>query len=242
MSDTETYTIQVYNNSDEPQNYLLFQTVPVLSGSAEVFANVYQSSGVIESGPYSQVTFQMTNEYYAVYGTNPTPLGDKVRVTTGSAAPVTLSSGQTPPETPGTQCVMSTTSGKYPNWASVTPTQQQEPNAFGIYCDGTFEYPTETNIFIGMGAPDPVSQDIIPVTTVPASPNTYFYFQPIVKYYIGTGEYEAGTVVNITEIGQVCPVDFTQLPEPTAIYTQGRDNEYYPGAPSEDAVKGHKKK
>ncbi|GIK03443.1 hypothetical protein Aspvir_007513 [Aspergillus viridinutans] len=242
MSDTQTYTIQVYNNSDAQQNYLLFQTVPVVSGSSNVFANVYQASGPIQSGNYSQVTFQMTDEFFAVYGTSPTPLGDKVRVTTGSAESVPLSSGEVPPLNAGTTCVMTTTESEYPTWATVSQTQKTEPNAYCISCDGSFNYPTQTNIFIGMGARDPESKDIIPVTTVPASPNTDFYFQPIVKYYIGTGNFEAGTVVNITEIGPVLTVDFTQLPEPSAVYTQGRDNEYTPGAPSDDAAKGRKKK
>ncbi|KAF7169652.1 hypothetical protein CNMCM5623_002336 [Aspergillus felis] len=239
---SQNYSIQVYNNSDQLQNYVLFQTVNVPSGQPNVFANVYQSSGIIESGTYSQVTFQMANEYYAVCGTNPAPLGDHVRVTTGSAVPVTLSSGETPPETPGTLCVMSTTDGEYPHWASVTQTQNTEPSAFCISCDGSFNYPTPTNIFIGTGVQDPVSKHIIPVATVPASPSSNFYFQPIVKYHIGTGEFEAGTVVNITEIGPVLDVDFTQLPENSAVYTQGRNGEYTPGAPSDDAVRGHEKK
>jgi hypothetical protein len=98
------------------------------------------------------------------------------------------------------------------------------------------------NIFIGMGAQDPVTQGITPVATVPANPNSDFYFQPIVKYYIGTGEFEAGTVVNITEIGPVLSVDFTQTPETTAIYTQGSNNEYTSGSPSDAAVKHGKKK
>ncbi|PKX92865.1 uncharacterized protein P174DRAFT_461362 [Aspergillus novofumigatus IBT 16806] len=204
-----TFTIQVYNYSGAPRNYLLFQTVPVPDGQPDIFANVYQSSGQISSGYDSQVTFEMTDEFFAVLGMNPTPLADKVKVTTGSAASVTLSSGETPPEQHGTLL-----------------SQLAEPN-----------------IFIGMGARDPSTQGIIPVATVPASPNYDFYFQPIVKYYIGTGDYEPGTVVNITEIGPVLEVDFTQLPGTTAVYTQGRDNNYTPGPPSDsEAAKGHKKK
>ncbi|GFF39855.1 hypothetical protein IFM46972_06022 [Aspergillus udagawae] len=239
---TQNYSIQVYNYSGAPRNYLLFQTVPVPSGQPNVFTNVYQSSGIVQSGNYSEVTFQMTDEFFAVYGANPTPLGDHVRVITGSAEPVTLSSGEKPPEQPGTMCVMTTTQGEYPAWEKVSQTQQTEPNAYCISCDGTFNYPTETNIFIGMGAPDPYTQFIIPVATMPASPNYNFYFQPIVKYYIGTGDFEAGTVVNVTEIGPVLTVDFTQLPGNTAVYTQGQDNEYTLGPPSDtEAVKGHKK-
>lgn len=143
MSDATTYTIQVYNESDEPQNYLLFQTVPVPSGQPNVFANVYQSSGLIESGNYSQATFQMTNEFYAVLGTAPTPLGDHVKVSTGAAEPVTLSSGNAGSD-PGTTCVLSTTDGLYPKWGDVTQSQNVEPNAFCISCDGTFEYPTQS--------------------------------------------------------------------------------------------------
>ncbi|EAW11704.1 uncharacterized protein ACLA_094030 [Aspergillus clavatus NRRL 1] len=237
MSTTQNYTIEVYNYSGQPRNYLLFQTVPVPSGQPDVFANVYQSSGIIESGDYSQATFEMTNEFFAVLGTAPTPLGDHVKVTTGAANQVTLSSGETPPEQPGTMCVLSTTEGLYPKWVDVTQTQNQEPNAYGISCDGTFEYPTETNIFIGMGARDPVTQGITPVATVPANPNYNFYFQPVVKYYIGTGDFDAGTVVNITEIGPVLTVDFTQSTENSVVFTQGPNNEYTPGGPSSDAAK-----
>ncbi|EAW25203.1 uncharacterized protein NFIA_106930 [Aspergillus fischeri NRRL 181] len=212
-----TYSIQVYNYSGAPRNYLLFQTVPVPDGQPDVYANVYQSSGQIASGNDSQVTFEMTDEFFAVLGTNPTPLADKVKVTTGSAASVTLSSGETPPEQPGTLCV---------DHLERRVSQLGEPN-----------------IFIGMGARGPSTQGIVPVATVPASPSYDFYFQPIVKYYIGTGEYEPETVVNITEIGPVLDVDFTQLPGTSVTYTQGRDNHYTQGPPPDsEAAKGHKKK
>lgn len=246
-----TYSIQVYNYTNRPRNYILFQTVPVPSGTPEVFTNVYQSSGLIESGNYSNVKFTITDEFFAVLGTAPKPLDNHVRVTTGAAEAVTLSSGETPPITPGTQCYLSTSDGKSPFWQPSSASQKSWPKAYGIHCDGSFKFPNESksnilyftsdpadsmdtaNIFIGMGARDPKQGGITPVATVPADPNSDFYFQPIVKYYIGWGDFEPGTVVNIAEIGPVLTVDFTQLTVNNVVYTQDSSNNYKSGPPPE---------
>lgn len=162
MGDAETYSIQVYNTSNSTKNYLLFQTVPVASGTPAVFTNVYQSSGPIQSGDYSEVQFTMTNEFFAVLGTAPTPLGDHVKVTTGAAIPVTLSSGENPPNEPGTMGTLSTEGGDglHPYWEQVSNTQSNEPNAYGISCDGSFEFPNASMMNSGLSYSLTTDRDI----------------------------------------------------------------------------------
>lgn len=104
-----TYSIQVYNDSGIPQNYLLFQSAPQLSGDGTVFTNVFQQSQQIPSGDNSNVIFNMTNQYYAVIGTAPTPIDDGVKVNTSSYIPVQLSSSSQG----GTKAIMTTSGGRH---------------------------------------------------------------------------------------------------------------------------------
>ncbi|KFZ13843.1 hypothetical protein V502_06413 [Pseudogymnoascus sp. VKM F-4520 (FW-2644)] len=221
-----TYSIQVYNDSGIPQNYLLFQSAPQLSGDATVFTNVYQQSQQIPSGDGSNVTFNMTNQYYAVIGTAPTPIDKGVKVNTSSYIPVQLSSASQG----GTKAVMTTSGGgtgcSFDDSAQTLESDIE--NTFEIETDDSFGYPSPGNIFLGMGAQSP--SGVVPVASVSAAPNQKYYFNPVARWYIGTGTYTPGTVVNITDIGNIQECDFTysQLPQ---TYYQGPDQLYHSGSP-----------
>ncbi|KAM0295339.1 hypothetical protein ACHAPM_010866 [Fusarium culmorum] len=68
----ETITITIKNRSTADRAFLLFQALPTPGGifSEQVFTHVYQKSPAIGGNAHDQVTFQITKEYFAIYGTN----------------------------------------------------------------------------------------------------------------------------------------------------------------------------
>lgn len=135
-----TYSIQVYNDSGIPQNYLLFQSAPQLSGDGTVFTNVFQQSQQIPSGDNSNVIFNMTNQYYAVIGTAPTPIDDGVKVNTSSYIPVQLSSSSQG----GTKAIMTTSGGGTGcSFDDASQTLESDiENTFEIETNDSFSYPS----------------------------------------------------------------------------------------------------
>ena len=54
------------------------------------------------------------------------------------------------------------------------------------------------------------NQDVVPVATFPALPSQSYTLQPGVQFYVGTGSYQPGKAVNITDIGQIANIDFNE--------------------------------
>ena len=54
------------------------------------------------------------------------------------------------------------------------------------------------------------NQKIVPVASFPALPSQQYTLQPVVEFYVGTGSYQPGAAVNVTDIGEIGTIDFTQ--------------------------------
>lgn len=66
------------------------------------------------------------------------------------------------------------------------------------------------NIFIGLGGESADGDGtIIPLFTFVACPGHTFHLAPVIKYYIGTGSYSEGEIIDIDDIGPSMLVDFT---------------------------------
>lgn len=65
------------------------------------------------------------------------------------------------------------------------------------------------NIFVGLCG-DSANRDgiIIPIFTYVAHPSHTFHVVPLIKYYIGTGSYPEGEIIDIDDIGLSMLVDF----------------------------------
>lgn len=86
-----TFTISVKNRSGSSQQYILFVSPPRVGGAinSEVFTNIYMTAPTVPSGNGS-ARFSFTNNFYAICGTNPTPLGAPVQISTSDFEVVTL--------------------------------------------------------------------------------------------------------------------------------------------------------
>lgn len=79
-------------------------------------------------------------------------------------------------------------------------------------------------MFLGFGGPDSTGE-IVPLATFPILPNQTYNVTPVVKYFVGTGKYSPGEIINIQQIGPTILIDFTTGPLKAKI-TQHPDMNY----------------
>lgn len=84
MPSENTYTITIKNRSMNPQSFLLFQALPKPTNVPQdnVFTNVYQRAVKIVGNAQAHASFQISSEYFAVYGTSKVSDDGMVKVET----------------------------------------------------------------------------------------------------------------------------------------------------------------
>ncbi|CZR49392.1 uncharacterized protein FPRO_08867 [Fusarium proliferatum ET1] len=229
------YEITILNQSALDQQYLLFQTSPTPNEqpSSTVFLNVYQASPIVPKptaqGEVSRASFTITEQWYAINGTAPSPLNANVTVNTSESEPVTLGAGATK----GTTLSLTTinSDGEDPKFDD-SKTMAAAPNgAFQIVADTTFRFPNGNNIFIGLGAPDPLdASNILPTASIAALPGVTETIWPHNKWYISTGSFEQGEIIDTQSLTTTpLEVDFEAgLPKQT--FTNNSDGTFTPVA------------
>ncbi|KAK1505892.1 uncharacterized protein CCOS01_16582 [Colletotrichum costaricense] len=146
--------------------------------------------------------FTMKQQYCAIYGTSQATADGAIRVDTGDSVPAKLGPN-------GTLAVVTT-------------------GGFDLRADNTFKFPNPNEIYIGCGAPDPKTGEVIPIQTWLAQPGVTSQIFPKVIYYIAFGNFEPGVVVDRNTIGQVLKVDFSGAAIPNATFTLTNNGTYVP--------------
>jgi len=201
----QTYEIKIFNHSNTDHSYFLFQEAPE-TGAKQVFTNTYAESPEIQSGKQSSTTFRVLRKFFAVCGVQGGAFKDGVTVSSITPADVKLGSK----DIESTNTLM-TTSNNSPKW--ITPSAILAPNAFGIKTDGSFKLPLPPtkNIFIGLGALDPNDPESVVATAVfSAEPSVQYTVEPKVKFYVCTGSYQQGKIVNLKMIGNPLIINFDE--------------------------------
>lgn len=88
-------------------------------------------------------------------------------------------------------------------------------------------------VFCGLGRQNPKSEDedIIPVAVWPADPNELYEVIPREIFYIATGDFRVGEIVNVRTIGKIAKIDFSSgagVGKDTAIIDFTRTHEFTP--------------
>ncbi|EFY85355.1 hypothetical protein MAC_08604 [Metarhizium acridum CQMa 102] len=226
---TAEYKIVVLNKSTGSQNYLFFNQKPEESPSVgKIYNNVWiRSPGV--GTPNGRATFDVKVANFAICGTTPVPVDYGVVVSTSDSAAVQLKSNTQP----GTVPVMEIVSDG-PQYVPPYGTTDKD-NSFGIQTK-PFDPDRYKTVYCGYGKFNDRGE-VVPVAVWRALPNETYQLTPKVTYYVGTGSYAAGTAVDITQIGALAEIDFTNaLPgQVIATVTHNRDGTYsapefsYPG-------------
>lgn len=226
MSTANQYTITITNKSHSPQKFALFQEVPTPSRSAkkDVFTNVYLSSGNIQSGATSTAKFTVKTQYYALYGTTQQGDDGNTRVDTSDSVEAKLGPN-------GTYVVISTDADGSPffDQTAAAGKSVSTAGAFTIATDNTIKYPNANNIYIGIGAKDPKTGNVVPIQTYVAKGGMNQQLFPKAIYYVCYGDYEPGTIVDRQGVGQVLTVDFTDASLKDAKFTLNNSGVYVDG-------------
>ncbi|KAM7194151.1 hypothetical protein V8F20_008071 [Naviculisporaceae sp. PSN 640] len=235
---TNTISITIKNRSMANQAFCLFQALPNPFNipRGEIYTNVYQRSPTLGGNNNDQFTFHIIDDYFAIYGTNIASPDRNPRISTLDFARATLQSVSPSGLVNGSTFHLSTLNrdGISPAFNSTEQTTRAQ-GAFTIQSDGTFDVLNRGNIYLGVGAKDPISGEVVPVQTYKARPHLTTVLYPEAKYYICLGNYEQGTVVDMAEMGRVLLLDFTESSVKDVTFTLNERNEFV----ADPTLEGH---
>jgi hypothetical protein len=189
-----TYTITVQNKSPNPQGLYFFQKPAIYTGGAEVYANSigFRNIPGYQGGVIAQVKFVLMEQYYAGAQTQTSPPQVGVAQTSAIAAAeidITKASGQSDNMTK-----MSIDN----NMLSLSPASYDagvQKGAFRIVTPA-FD-PNLEHYNIGLAS---VTGDgnVVLSNFITAPPSKNVDAQPVVIFYVNTGNYTPGTTINFT--------------------------------------------
>jgi hypothetical protein len=208
---TAEYFVKVLNQSEDTQNYLFFNQEPAESSSVgEIYTNVWIRSPGVPS-PHGTAQFDVKVANFAICGTAPEPVDWGVTVSTSDYAAVELATLNKP----GTSPLMAIVNDG-PQFIEPYGTTSKD-NSFGIQTD-KFNPDQYKTVYCGYGKYND-KNEVVPVAVWQAKPSQKYDLTPVVKYYVSTGDYKAGTAVDITTLGAVSEIDFTKAPPGAVIAT-----------------------
>lgn len=194
-------TINVKNLESSTQNFYFFQQPSVYTGGATVYSNSLYSQAL---GNYDQtgsiLTFQVNMQYFAgiQQASQPPAVGQSSGFASASRA-----------------IDLAPSSGTANDWttASVNPLGLSVPVAGTGVQPGAFRITTPSfapPAIYNVGSAVSVNGGIVLSNFVQANPASNTDCQPILKYYVQTGQYTPGTVMNFTQSSvNAATCDFT---------------------------------
>ncbi|KAI9798953.1 MAG: hypothetical protein M1833_004306 [Piccolia ochrophora] len=214
-------TIIVKNKTAEVQSFQIFNAMPKYSQNVgEAWINVWGKSPGVGAGN-GTTDFDITEEYFAVCGMSTASLQPGLVVSTSDYRTVEL----------GTDSKEGTlVTAKIDKDGLVF-----DPKTGTLEKDGSFGIKNESwnrtkylTAFCGLGmrSPRPEQQDVLPVAVFTAIPSQLYQITPHRTYYISTGAYAPGTIIDVTQLGEIAKLDFTGKKEDMAIVTLKDDYSY----------------
>ncbi|KAK4998170.1 hypothetical protein LTR66_002545 [Elasticomyces elasticus] len=204
------FKISVDNQSGSSNNYLLFKEPPIIDNKdeKEVFSNVAASSGDTPSP--GTVHFTIDQDLFGVCGSSPdTPLGSGVSVLSVQTTTSPLKLG-TIVDPSATLCFMTAIDGgngpQGAEFESSAQSTQEVPGGFAIQTDSNFDTQNSSHLFAGIGAT--TNGSMVALATFEAKPSTNYTIFPQETFYIGTGTFDQGTIVDIKAVGASPMINF----------------------------------
>jgi hypothetical protein len=188
------YTINIVNNSSAFQNFYVFQEPAVYTGGQKVYSNSLWNQGILpNSQGGSSATFMLLQQFYAGVQQQITP--PEVGGVSGYSSAI-QAIGLTP-ATGGTPTNNTTTMLISPALGLTPPVSTTGPQAGAFRIVTPTFNPTVTPYNAGLASQSP-SGVVTLSNFVVAQPNQNIDCQPVVKFYVQTGTYTPGTVINFT--------------------------------------------
>lgn len=188
------FTINIVNSSSAFQNFYVFQKPAVYTGGQDVYSNSLWSQGILPSSQGgSSATFLMLQQFYAGAQEQTTPpiVGEASGYSSAIQAISLTPAAGGPPTKNTTTMVLDPALGLKPPVNTTGP----QAGAFRIITP-TFN-PTLTPYNAGL-ASQSESGRVILSNFIAAEPNQNIDCQPVLQFYVQTGTYTPGTVINFT--------------------------------------------
>jgi hypothetical protein len=189
-----TITINVTNNSPTLQNFFFFQQPASYSGGQEVYTNSLYSQALLPFSTSGAVlTFTMILQYYAGAQQQVSP--PQIGQPSGQLAAIQAINLTSAPGGPQTNNTTNMTVS--PSLGLSVPVWTAGPQAGSFRVVTPAFNPILTNYHAG-SAVQALSGAITLSNFVTAQPSSNLDCQPVIKFYVQTGTYTAGTVMNFT--------------------------------------------
>ncbi|WP_426435195.1 hypothetical protein [Bradyrhizobium genosp. P] len=187
-------TINVRNNSPTLQNFFFFQQPAVYTGGQEVYTNSLYTQALL---PYATsgavLTFSVVLQFYAgVQQQVSPPVIGKPSGQLAASQPIGLT-----PASGGAQTNNTTTMTVNPSLGLSVPVSTSGPQTGSFRIITPVFNPVLTNYNAG-SAVQTLTGGITLSNFVTAQPNTNLDCQPVIIFYVQTGTYTPGTVMNFT--------------------------------------------
>ncbi|KAI3553598.1 hypothetical protein CABS01_08736 [Colletotrichum abscissum] len=216
--------IIVKNESDKVQQFLIFNEKPTYSESVgKAWTNVWgRSPGT--GAKHGTTHFSIEEHYYAVCGMTPESLRTDLIMRTSDWDEVKL----------GTKTGKGTL-----EWLDIQEGGAVfDKNKIGeLEKDGSFGIDTAAydltkyeHAFCGLGmkSPTPDQGEVLPVSVWRAEPNQKYQITPKRIYYISTGKFVPGRVVDFAQLGKTATIDFTGRKQNVATVIYNNELDFLP--------------
>ncbi|KAK3316904.1 hypothetical protein B0H66DRAFT_605173 [Apodospora peruviana] len=224
------YTINVTNSSNSNQTFQIFASEPQYANgnpATGAFLNTWGTAPLVD--PQGTVVFPITSNIYAVCGNGPAPLNPNVVITSVNPELATM----TTPTQPGSDFKVDIPLKQAPIFVTSATTQSSTAtNGFTINTMGAQwqvqDYPDR---YCGVGrdaiVPGP-GPAVVPVAVFAPGPNQIYNITPTPKFYILAGGNAQGVVADVTSLGLVAIIDFSNKTEATATVSLTNEGTWSP--------------
>ena len=189
--------IIVFNETLYQANFFFFQQPAIYAGGQTVYTNSLYNRALPPAGSGSSLTFQTNLQFYAAVqeaNTSTPPVGQSSGFETATQAIDLAAKGNSPQNHDSTTMTWDQTSQALGLTVPVNNASVQ-PGAFRIT---TAQYIPAITPF-NAGSAVTVNSSVVLSNFVVAPPLTNIDCQPVLKYYVQTGNYQPGTVMNFSE-------------------------------------------
>lgn len=200
--------INVTNAQPNNNNFFFFQKPAVYIGGQQVYSNSLYKRTLGPASGGGEITFMSNLQFYAAVQQTDTatpPVGDDSGYESAIQAIDLAAKNNQPPN--HDSAIMSWDSNTQAlGLASPTNDPEVQSGAFRI-TTATYSAPPT---FFNAGSATMVNGGVVLSSFVNAQPQTRIDCQPVLQYYVQTGEYRAGTVMNFSESSvDAASCDFT---------------------------------
>jgi hypothetical protein len=189
--------INVTSQSPNPQNFFFFQQPATYTGGAKVFSNSLFTGSLPPFNPNasSQITFLNNLQFFAGVQTSNTAAPPEGSVS-GYNTAWTRIGLQSPNQSNACLTNFTQMNGTQLALSPPVPNPVVQPGAFRIAVPAF--NPNQFSFNAGSATQNPSTQSVVLSNFVLANPSQNLDCQPVLKYYVQTGTYTPGTVMNFT--------------------------------------------